>query len=58
MDSRNQKSRLGARAAFEGEQEGDQHHEIIMHEHNVDKVTLSSERPMTRQSRASFKLIS
>jgi hypothetical protein len=47
-DSRNQKSRLGARAAFEGEKETGQHHEIIMHEHNVYAVTLSSERSMTR----------
>jgi len=57
-DSRNQKSRLGARAAFEGEKERGQHHEIIMHEHHVYEVTLSSERLMTRESRADFKLIS
>jgi hypothetical protein len=40
MDSRNQKSRLGARAAFEDEQETGQHHEIIMHEPKVCEVTL------------------
>jgi hypothetical protein len=49
-DSRNQKSRLGARAAFEGEKERSQHHEIIMHEHNVYEVTLSSQRSMNRKA--------
>jgi hypothetical protein len=56
-DSRNQKSRPGARAAFEGEQGTDQHHEIIMHEHHVVEVTLSSAQFMSRQNTVRFKPI-